>query len=332
MSLCCISTIFLRFWDEIWYTEALPRRLSLRTAKNGEPIAMQQLLLSQQSHLTLPDFDLGQTLCCGQAFRWRQQEDGTFCGVAGRHRALIRQEGSRLLIESDAPVSFWENYFDCATDYGTIRREIASIPVLAPVCEFAGGIRVLRQDGWEALASFILSQNNNIKRISGIIERLCAQFGDPIGEGFFSFPEPQRLAGLSCEDLAGLRCGFRARYLLDAAQKVVSGEVDLEMLPHLDTDQARAELMQIVGVGKKVADCALLFGFGHRECFPVDVWIGRALQELIPQGLPASLSGCAGIAQQMIFHYMRACPRAGGEGENPCGNCSSTAAAESAAI
>lgn len=292
---------------------------------------MQQPLSPQPIRLLLPGFDLGQTLCCGQAFRWRRREDGAFLGAAGSHWAIIRQQGESLIVESDAPAPFWEHYFDCGTDYDAIRRRIASVPALAPVCDFAGGIRVLQQDGWEALASFILSQNNNIKRISGIIERLCAQFGEPIGEGLCSFPGPERIAGLSCEDLAGLRCGFRARYLLDAAQKTASGEVDLSALPGLGTEEARRELMKIVGVGKKVADCALLFGFGHRDCFPVDVWIGRALQELLPQGLPESLAGCAGIAQQMIFHYMRACPRADGEGDARCGSCSSTAAAESAA-
>lgn len=185
---------------------------------------------------------------------------------------------------------------------------VASIPALEPACRFAGGIRVLRQDGWEALASFILSQNNNIKRITGIIERLCCQFGNPIGGGLCAFPPPERLAGLSPEDLAPLRSGFRARYLIDAARQVTGGTVDLAALSALPTAEARAELMKIVGVGKKVADCALLFGFGHGDCFPVDVWIGRALAELLPEGLPPSLAPCAGIAQQMIFHYMRACP------------------------
>ena len=144
--------------------------------------------------------------------------------------------------------------------------------------------------------------------ITGIIERLCCQFGNPIGGGLCAFPPPERLAGLSPEDLAPLRSGFRARYLIDAARQVTGGTVDLAALSALPTAEARAELMKIVGVGKKVADCALLFGFGHGDCFPVDVWIGRALAELLPEGLPPSLAPCAGIAQQMIFHYMRACP------------------------
>ena len=247
---------------------------------------MQQLSALTPLRLCLPGFSLAQTLCCGQAFRWREQEDGSFLGAAGAHRAVIRQRGEEILIESDASPAFWENYFDCRT----------------------GGIRVLRQDGWEALASFIISQNNNIKRITGIIERLCCQFGEPIGGGLCAFPPPERLAGLSPEDLAPLRSGFRARYLIDAARQVTGGTVDLAALPALPTAEARAELMKIVGVGKKVADCALLFGFGHGDCFPVDVWIGRALAELLPEGLPPSLAPCAGIAQQMIFHYMRACP------------------------
>ena len=269
---------------------------------------MQQLSALSPLRLCLPGFSLAQTLCCGQAFRWREQEDGSFLGAAGAHRAVIRQRGEEILIESDASPAFWENYFDCRTDYEAIRRTVASIPALEPACRYAGGLRVLRQDGWEALASFIISQNNNIKRITGIIERLCCQFGEPIGGGLCAFPPPERLAGLSPEDLAPLRSGFRARYLIDAARQVTGGTVDLAALPALPTAEARAELMKIVGVGKKVADCALLFGFGHGDCFPVDVWIGRALAELLPEGLPPSLAPCAGIAQQMIFHYMRACP------------------------
>ena len=234
---------------------------------------MQQLSALSPLRLCLPGFSLAQTLCCGQAFRWREQEDGSFLGAAGAHRAVIRQRGEEILIESDASPAFWENYFDCRTDYEAIRRTVASIPALEPACRFAGGIRVLRQDGWEALASFIISQNNNIKRITGIIERLCCQFGEPIGGGLCAFPPPERLAGLSPEDLAPLRSGFRARYLIDAARQVTGGTVDLAALPALPTAEARAELMKIVGVGKKVADCALLFGFGHGDCFPVDVWI-----------------------------------------------------------
>lgn len=259
--------------------------------------------------LHIPEFDLAQTLCCGQSFRWQRVSDGAFIGVAGNHPARIRQHGDEINIVSDADEIFWQHYFDIETDYGALKRLFCRAEQLVIPCECAGGIRILRQDGWEALASFIISQNNNIKRISSIIERLCENFGDPVGDGLYAFPPPERLANCTVEDLAPLRCGFRARYLIDAAQKVYNGTVHLDVLTTLPLEEARAMLMQIVGVGRKVADCALLFGFYRLECFPVDVWIGRALKELFANGFPEELAPYAGIAQQMLFHYMRTRPK-----------------------
>ena len=263
--------------------------------------------------LHIPEFDLAQTLNCGQSFRWRREADDAFIGVADRYPAHIRQQGDKITITSAAGEAFWRHYFDIDTDYGALKRLFCNTEQLIEPCLCAGGIRILRQDGWEALASFIISQNNNIKRISGIIERLCESFGDTVGEGLYAFPPPERLAGCTIEALAPLRCGFRARYLIDAAQKVCSGVVQLDALATLPLNQARAMLMQIVGVGCKVADCALLFGFYRLECFPVDVWIGRALKELFADGFPEALAPYAGIAQQMQFHYMRTRPKQGRE-------------------
>lgn len=259
--------------------------------------------------LTLSEFNLAQTLDCGQSFRWHLQEDGSFFGAAGKNIARMRQQGDQITILSTASDAFWRNYFDVDTDYASMKRLFVNTPALVAPCELAGGIRILKQDSWEAVASFILSQNNNIKRISGIIDRLCETFGEPIGEGLYSFPPPERLAGCTVEDLAPLRSGFRARYLIDAAQKVCNGTVRLELLFDMPLEEARAMLMQIVGVGRKVADCSLLFGFYRLECFPVDVWIARALKELFPEGFPEELTPYAGVAQQMVFHYMRTRPR-----------------------
>lgn len=258
----------------------------------------------------MPEFNLAQTLNCGQSFRWRCEDDGSFCGFAGSHPAHIRQNGDEITIISTADKIFWRHYFDIDTDYAALKRLFCGTEQLVEPCRLAGGIRLLRQDGWEALASFIISQNNNIKRISGIIERLCENFGEAVGEGAYAFPAPEKLACLSVEDLAPLRCGFRARYLIDAARKVCDGVVRLDDLSTLPLDQARDMLTQIVGVGRKVADCTLLFGFYRLECFPVDVWIGRALKEMFPNGFPEELSPYAGIAQQMLFHYMRTRPKA----------------------
>ena len=260
-----------------------------------------------------PDFDLAQTLDCGQAFRWKSLPDGSFLGVAGQKICQISRIGSDILLEGVSRSDFegfWYDYFDLGRDYAAIRRRLAEDPVMARALAYAPGIRVLRQQPWEALASFIISQNNNIKRIKGIIDRLCETFGDPLPGGLFTFPGPERLAPLRPEDLAPLRAGFRARYLIDAAQKVSSGRVDLPSLEALPLDQARAQLLRITGVGGKVADCALLFGCGRIDCFPLDVWMKRVMAQLFPQGLPPAASGCAGIAQQYLFHYARTCPDA----------------------
>ena len=163
------------------------------------------------------------------------------------------------------------------------------------------------QSPWETLCSFIISQNNNIKRIAGIIERLCENFGDELGDGVYSFPSAEKLACLSVDDLSVLRSGFRAKYIIDAAKKVSSNEVDFKKVASAELSEARAELMKITGVGPKVADCALLFGFHRLDAFPTDVWIKRALSYLYPNGFPDFADQYKGIAQQYLFHYVRTC-------------------------
>ena len=201
----------------------------------------------------------------------------------------------------------WENYFDLQTNYAALKSALCCDPVMAEATTYAPGIRVLRQNGWEALCTFIISQNNNIKRIRGIVERLCECFGEPV-DGGFDFPTAERMAQLTLEDLAPLRSGFRAKYLLDAAQKVSSGVVDLSAIPSMTYEEAQAHLRQINGVGPKVADCALLFGFYRLDAFPMDVWMKRAMATLYPDGLPENILPYRGIAQQYLFHYARMHP------------------------
>ncbi len=259
------------------------------------------------------DFDLARTLESGQCFRFTPHPAGGYEGVAQGRPLRVAQQGDSLTFYQMTRQEFkalWLDYFDLARDYGALRALMCQDPVLRRAADFAPGIRILQQDGWEALCSFIISQNNNIGRIRGIVQRLCEHFGSPLPGGHHDFPPPQALAGLTPEDLAPLRCGFRARYILDAAAKVASGQVDLEAIKSLPLEQAQAELCKIVGVGPKVAQCALLFGFGRIECFPVDVWIGRAMKSLFPQGLPPETLPYAGIVQQYIFHYVRLDPQA----------------------
>ncbi|MBP3268420.1 MAG: DNA-3-methyladenine glycosylase 2 family protein, partial [Ruminococcus sp.] len=186
---------------------------------------------------------------------------------------------------------------DLDTDYGELKRRFSEDAVLSKACAFAGGIRLLRQDSWETLSSFIISQNNNIPRIKGIISRLCEHYG--------GYPSVEQLKGETPDSLAFLRAGFRAKYIVDAVEKLTDGEVSVERAKTLPTDEARAELMKIKGVGPKVADCAMLFGMYRLDAFPKDVWVKRVMAKYYPDGLPDCISGAEGIAQQYLFHYIR---------------------------
>ena len=259
----------------------------------------------------ITDLDLAQTLDCGQAFRWREQPDGSFAGVAFGKSVTVRLDGGDLVIENaeEADRALWRRYFDLDRDYGMIRGELSALhPVLKEASEYAAGIRVLRQEPYEALCTFIISQNNNIKRIKGIVQRLCEGFGEPLPDGEFAFPTARAMSALTVEEMASLRAGFRAKYLFDAARKVDSGEVDLALCETAPYEDARAELMKIKGVGVKVADCTLLFGMNRVEAFPMDVWMKRAMASLFPGLSPESFGANAGIAQQYIFHYSRMHP------------------------
>ena len=248
------------------------------------------------------DFDLAATLECGQCFRWDRLPDGSYSGIASG--LMLHISGGNL--EDALADPFWRAYFDMDRDYAAIREELSGYhPALAEAAAFAPGIRILNQDPWEALCSFIISQNNNIPRIKGIVARLCEAFGEETPDGIREFPRPERLAELDEEALACLRCGFRARYILDAARKAASGQVDLEALRSVPLEEARASLMAIVGVGPKVADCALLYGLHRLDAFPMDVWMKRAMRELFPGKKPEDFGPWAGIAQQYIFHYIR---------------------------
>lgn len=256
----------------------------------------------------IENFDLPQTLDCGQAFRWSEKQDGIWHGVAfNKYLELKKNDDGVIVLYNTTEEDFnniWRDYFDIDRDYNAIITAISSNEILKNASDFGKGIRVLNQEPWETLCSFIISQNNNIKRIKGIIDRLCENFGTNMG-GYYSFPTAEKIASLSLEDLAVLRSGFRAKYILDAAQKVAHKEIDLYNLKNLTVDDARLELMKIKGVGPKVADCALLFSHKHIDAFPKDVWIKRAMQVLFDGELPKEAVPYAGIVQQYIFFYAR---------------------------
>ncbi len=250
--------------------------------------------------LSLPDgFSLRDTLTCGQCFRWEETPDG-FSGAVFRDgrdlSAVLRQQGGTLYVDSEADAAFWRGYLDLDEDYDRWKAAFSADPPLREAIAFCGGIRLLRQDPWEALISFILSANNNIPRIKGIIGRLCALFG--------SFPTPEQLSRCTPEDLSPIRAGFRTRYILDAARKVQDGSLDLSAVRLLPLPEAEAALRAINGVGPKVAQCVLLYGFHRLDAFPVDTWIKKALALYYPDGFPP-FAEPKGVAQQYLFHYIR---------------------------
>ena len=261
--------------------------------------------------IEIKDFVLEQTLDCGQCFRFSQRPDGSWHGVAGSRPITLRAlDNNRILFEKVSIQefnSFWRIYFDLDRDYAKIRSQFPCHPAFKDSVCFGHGIRILRQEPWEALVSFIISQNYNVPRIKGIIERLCRHFGKPVGEDY-GFPSPAALSVLDVSDLEVIRCGFRAKYIIDAAQKVSCGQVDLQEISKLPLSKARQALQTIKGVGPKVAECVLLYGMGRLETFPMDVWIKRAMARLFPGYTPDSFGQYAGIAQQYIYHYCRCNP------------------------
>ena len=270
------------------------------------------------------DFSLRATLASGQTFRWTQH-DGWHYGFIGRSVLKVRQEGERLLYESSDPSLTPDRvvrYFALDLNLTDIISSIDCDMQVHHAITAHRGLRVLRQDGWETLASFICASFNNIKRIEGMLGRLCQAYGDPVAlNGFrgFSFPAPDTLAGVPERKLRSLGLGYRAPYLRSTARLVVDGKLPMSQLQRVDYDAAKRTLLSCDGVGDKVADCVALFGFEKYEAFPVDVWIERAMRyyfrhrKMTRAALHAyarrHFGPYAGYAQQYLYHYVRSLRR-----------------------
>lgn len=253
-------------------------------------------------------FDIGLSLDCGQAFRWKKNENGIWHGVVGKNALDVEQKDGEIRFYDTSEEDFekvWKKYFDLTRDYKKITESFSTDEYLAKATDEFYGIRVLNQEPWETVCSFIISQNNNIPRIKGIIDRFCENFGEKISGSDHAFPSAEKIADLEAEDLSVLRAGFRAKYILDAARKISAGEVDFERIFSSPIEDGRTELMKISGVGPKVAECALLYAFEKTQAFPIDVWVKRILCELYPNGLPECIGEYGGIAQQYLFHWRR---------------------------
>ncbi|NLY42649.1 MAG: DNA-3-methyladenine glycosylase 2 family protein [Clostridiaceae bacterium] len=267
------------------------------------------------------DFDPVHIFECGQCFRWEREPDGSYTGVAHGRVINIKKEKDDILIRNtnlDDFENLWQTYFDMDRDYGKIKQQLEKDHVLKEAIQFGWGIRILNQDPWECLISFILSSNNIIPRIKKIIRLLCEKYGQPImfnDKVYYSFPAPGDLYNLSPEDLAFCRSGYRCKYVIDAVRKVWEGEVDLERIRGLETSEARKQLMKIQGVGPKVADCILLFSMQKHDVFPTDVWVRRVIGHFFLGGNPSvkdvqefsreKFNNLSGFAQQYLFYYAR---------------------------
>ena len=258
----------------------------------------------------ISNLSLSQTLDCGQCFRWREDENGNWKGVVKGVFRTIRQEedGITILgIDESEFEKIWFDYFDFNRDYDKLKADFGENGMLREACSFAPGIRVLHQESWEAFITFIISQNNNIARIKGIVEKLCVAFGEEIEDGVFAFPSPERLAKEPAESFTKLGCGYRADYISSAAKEVSEGKLDLDSLMTAPLNEARERLLKVHGVGPKVADCVLLYGLGRAERCPADVWMKRVIAALGGE-MPRCVTEYAGIAQQFLFHYARNFP------------------------
>lgn len=269
----------------------------------------------------IEDFNLKETFECGQCFRWNEEEDGSYTGVAYDKVINVKLEKDMLIIDNTDLNDFydiWFDYFDLARDYRQIKESLSKDPVLKEAIQYGKGIRILRQDTWETLVSFIISQNNRIPQIKKVVENLASSFGEPIeykGKVYYTFPKAEELVMFDVETIAKTKCGFRAKYILDAASKVFSGEIDLLKLFEYSTNEIRDILMSINGVGPKVADCVILYSIGRYDTFPTDVWIKRIVEYLYlkREGTPLEIQlfaidkfgDLSGFAQQYLFYYGR---------------------------
>lgn len=269
------------------------------------------------------DFELPHIFECGQCFRWNKQADGSYTGVASGKVINLRKEGNSVYVDnttSDEFINIWHSYFDLGRDYGDIKKQLAKLDeTMMTSVEFGHGIRILKQDEWETLVSFIISANNRIPMIKKAIEALSENYGEFIeeygGKKHFSFPKPEVLHNLSIDDIQFSGIGFRAKYILSAAKLVSDKEIDIYNLKNMNTEEAREQLILFPGIGPKVSDCIMFFSMDKDDAFPIDIWVKRVMEYFyVPEGTSLKkiqsfaqekFGNIAGFAQQYLFYYAR---------------------------
>lgn len=260
---------------------------------------------------TINNFNLLQICQSGQCFRMLQKSSNIYSVIAGEKYLEIEQQENECTFYCDEAEfeSFWKEYFDLEGDYKAYIEQInPKDSYLISAVAFGSGIRILKQDLWEMIVSFLISQQNNIVRIRRCIKNICERYGEKKvsarGEIYYAFPSPESLAGLEEDALKECNLGYRSKYVVRTAQSIVSGEVDLDEVRRMPYKKAREELMKLFGVGAKVADCICLFALHHLQAFPVDTHINQALANHYKRGFPnRRYKGYQGVMQQYIFYY-----------------------------
>lgn len=261
---------------------------------------------------------------CGQCFRWNKEEDGSYTGVIKNGVINVKKLGKNVEFTGvcDRNIKeICEEYFNLQTNYEAIKEKLSNIDIyLKNSIEYGNGIRILKQDLWETLLSFIISANNNIPRIKTIIERIAKKYGNRIeyrNKIYYTFPTPEMLQNASIDNFRGLGLGFRDVRIYETVQRTLKGEIDLEKLKQEEnTEVLRKKLLEIPGVGPKVADCVMLFALNRFDVFPVDVWVKRVISELyfnkkeqtpnvIHEFAEKQYGNLAGLAQQYLFYWRR---------------------------
>jgi len=269
-------------------------------------------------------FDFKKIADGGQAFRWNLQDNGTYVGVVGNYVLEVSQQGQELVIDSsgdgeEAPLIM--EYLDLNRNYNEIEKMLLEYEELVPAVTFSSGYRILFQDPWETTISFIISANNHIRNIKNTIENMCRSYGKPInykGKTFYTFPSPDALASVSEDELILTKCGYRAKYIIETAKIIADGKVDIYNFYDKPAGEIREKLVTLPGVGRKVADCIMLYSMRKFDAFPIDVWIQRILQHMYFGGQKISLTKLqkfaedrfgelAGFAQQYLYYYSRNC-------------------------
>lgn len=275
----------------------------------------------EEIHAVITQFDLYQTFESGQCFRWNQMTPNRYMGISLDHVLDVEKREDRFVLRGTDRNTFeeyWMDYLDLKRDYAAIVKAVSVEESISKAAAYGWGLRILLQEEWETMISFILSSNNNVKRIKNLVEGLSHKYGRPIqygGRTLYTFPRPEELQGVTCEDLAPIRCGYRASYIVDAVEKVMGGRVDPKTLRSLSYQEGIRKLMEIKGVGPKVADCILLYGAGKYESYPVDVWVKRVTESIymkrdataaeIKKRADDLWGDLAGFAQQYLFYYAR---------------------------